>query len=290
MPSTLQVTDGRQLAYAEWGDLDGSPIFALHGTPGCRLDRPPGEDKLRAAGLHLITYDRPGYGASDRHNGRQVADCVGDVALIADAVGVERFAIIGTSGGGPHALAVCARLGDRVTNASCVVGIAPYDSEGLDWLAGMDPENVEEFGWALSGKARLTVELDREAAALLARVAQDPASILEGFQLPTTDIAVLADPRVQQIIRESAAEMFVNGVSGWVDDDLAFTTPWGFDPSEIDLPVEICFGSSDVLVPPAHGHWLASHIAGARTVVETDKGHLEGPDEMIEHLRRLVHG
>ncbi len=289
MLSTVRVADGREVAYAQWGDLDGSPIFALHGTPGCRLNRPLEEEKIQAAGLHLITYDRPGYGRSDRHRGRKVTDCVGDVASIADALGLERFAVTGGSGGGPHALAVAARLGERVTRASCVVGVAPYGAQGLDWFEGMDPANIKEFGWALSGEERLTTELEREAAAVQLRVAQDPASLLAEFELPEADIAVLADPRVQEVIRESTAEMFANGVAGWVDDDLAFTEPWGFDLSEVQVPLEISFGASDVLVPATHGEWLASRVPHAH-VVGTDDGHMIGPDEMIEHLRQVAYG
>jgi len=289
MLSTVLVADGREVAYAQWGDLDGSPIFSLHGTPGCRLNRPLEDAKIRAAGLHLVTYDRPGYGRSDRHRGRRVVDCVGDVASIADALGLERFAVTGGSGGGPHSLAVAARLGDRVTRASCVAGVAPYGAQGLDWFGGMDPANVKEFGWALSGEARLTTELEREAAAVKLRVAQDPASLLVAFELPEADMAVLSDPRVQEVIRESTAEVFANGVAGWVDDDLAFTEPWGFDLGEIEVPFEISFGASDVLVPATHGEWLASRIPHAR-VVGTDDGHLIGPDEMIEHLRQVAYG
>src|SRR6185369_2914402 len=117
----------------------------------------------------VITYDRPGYGRSDRHPGRQVASCVADVAAIADAVGVDRFAVSGASGGGPP---------DRVTRALCSVGFAPYGAQGLDWYAGMDPENVKEFGWALAGEAELHRELTREAADMVARVEHDPARML----------------------------------------------------------------------------------------------------------------
>jgi pimeloyl-ACP methyl ester carboxylesterase len=151
---TTLAADGRTLCFAEWGDLTGFPVFALHGTPGGRLNRHPDETKFADAGARVITYDRPGYGRSDRHRGRAVIDCVADVVAIADALGVESFAVTGGSGGGPHALAVAARLPDRVVRARCDVGVAPYPAEGLDWLAGMDPMNVTEFGWALGSSGR----------------------------------------------------------------------------------------------------------------------------------------
>ncbi len=290
MPETVKVADGRSVAYAQWGDPVGMPVMDLHGTPGSRLGRPPDEDKLTALGIRLITYDRAGYGWSDRQRGRHVVDCVGDVAAIADELGLEQFAAMGGSGGGPHLLAVAARLGDRVTRAQCVVGVAPYGLDDLDFLAGMDPENVKEFGWALEGEERLIAELPREAAELQVRVAQDPTKILEGFDLPEADLAILADPRIQGIMREEAADMFANGAWGWIDDDLAFTWPWGFDLSEITVPVEVRFGADDVLVPAAHGHWLAANVPGATVVVTSGAGHMTSPDESIEQLRRLAVG
>ncbi|HEY3842880.1 MAG TPA: alpha/beta hydrolase [Acidimicrobiales bacterium] len=262
----------------------------LHGTPGSRLGRPPAEEKLVELGIRLITYDRAGYGWSDRQPGRRVVDCVGDVAAIADALGLDQFAATGGSGGGPHVLAVAARLGDRVTRAQCVVGVAPYGLDDLDFFAGMDPENVKEFGWALEGEERLVAELPREAAELQARVAQDPSKILEGFDLPEADLAVLGDPRIQAVIREETADMFAHGVWGWIDDDLAFTWPWGFELSEINVPVEVRFGADDVLVPAAHGHWLAANVPGATAVVTSGAGHMSSPEEAIEHLRRMAFG
>ena len=287
---TIRVRDGREVAYEEWGDPEGVPIFALHGTPGCRLNRPPEEEKVRAEGIRLVTYDRPGYGASDRHHGRRVVDCAADVEALADTLGIERFGVTGGSGGGPHALAVGARLADRVFGVHCVVGCAPYDAPGLDWFAGMDPENIKEFGWVLEGEERLTDELTTLHAQVEERVAEDPTKVLEGFELPEADAAVLADPRIQKLIRETVAEECRRGVGGWVDDDLAFTRPWGFDVSELRVPVEVRYGAADVLVPAAHGEWLAANVPGAVVRQETGNGHMATPDEVIGHLSRLAHG
>ena len=121
-------------------------------------------------GARVITYDRPGYGRSDRNPGRRVVDCVPDVEAIADAEGIDHFVVVGGSGGGPHALAVAARLPERVTFVRCVVGIVPYDTADFDWFAGMDPENIKEFGWALEGEETLYRELSKEATAMVARV------------------------------------------------------------------------------------------------------------------------
>lgn len=287
----VETADGRRLAYLEYGDPSGLPVFLLHGTPGCRLSgRHPDESRVIEAGLRLITYDRPGYGQSDRHKGRRVVDCVADVAAIADELGIERFAIKGGSGGGPHALAVGARLAPRVTRVGCDVGAAPYDADDIDWFAGMDPANVKEFNWALAGEETLVPELENYAKDAIAKVQADPASLLSQFELSPSDRAVLEDPRVQDRLRASTLEAFANGVWGWVDDDLAFTEPWGFDVEELAVPVQIRYGATDVLVPAGHGAWLAAHIPHAEVIVDEEGGHLSGPDEQLERTRELVAG
>jgi pimeloyl-ACP methyl ester carboxylesterase len=284
-------TDERVLAFEEYGDPGGTPVFLLHGTPGCRLSgRHPDESRVIDAGLRLITYDRPGYGQSARHKGRRVIDCVADIAAIADELGIDRFFVKGGSGGGPHALAVGARLPGRVMRVGCDVGVAPYEAEDIDWLAGMDPGNVKEFKWALAGEDTLRPELERQAQEALAKVEVDPTALLSEFDLSPADRAVLDDPRVQQRLRTTTREAFANGVSGWVDDDLAFTVPWGFDVSELEVPVEIRYGATDVLVPAAHGEWLTAHIPHATVIVDDAGGHLSSPDDALKELDELVGG
>src|SRR5216110_2964938 len=160
---TVAAADGRSLTIAEWGDPDGFPVFLLHGTPGSRFDGQAAASAYANVGARVITYDRPGYGGSDRFRGRRVVDSVADVSTIADSLGIERFAVTGGSWGGPHSLAVAARLPERVTRAACASSPAPYDA-GIDWLTGMDPLNVREVEWALQGEEVYVPELEREAA------------------------------------------------------------------------------------------------------------------------------
>ncbi len=279
---------GRQIAYETWGDPRGVPVFSLHGTPGGRLGRYPDDDRLAATGARLITYDRPGYGLSDRHPGRAVVDCVADVAAIADDLGLDRFAVQGGSGGGPHCLAVAARLPERVLRAKCIVGLAPWGLADLDWFAGMDPENVKEFGWAVSGADVLVPELEREAAEMVARVAQDPATALGAFELSAADRAVMQHEVVQRVLREAVPASFTRGVWGWVDDDLAFVKDWGFDVAEVSVPVEVRYGTTDVLVPAGHGEWLATHVPGAQVQVDDGDGHMGAPEKVLAEIAALV--
>lgn len=291
----VTAPDGREVAFAVWGDPAGFPVLALHGTPGCRLQRWPDEEVYRGLGVCVVTHDRAGYGRSSRRPGRRVVDEVDDVRLIADELGFERFGVTGGSGGGPHALACAARLPDRVPRAVCAVGITPYGPPGLApdaWLAGMDPENVREFRLALEGEEALVPDLERAQAKMEARVAVDPSSVLDDFDLSDSDRAQLARPEIVQIIRESTAESAVNGVYGWADDDLAFTQPWGFDVSEITVPVLVRYGSTDVLVPRAHGDWLAAHVPGCIVKLDDDAGHLGGDpvEEIGADMRWLRDG
>lgn len=286
---TIDLPDGRTLAYAEWGDPDGRPILNCHGTPGCRLNRHPNQDLVRSTGARVIAFDRPGYGRSTRKRGRRVVDVVDDVARLADRLGLAEFAVVGGSGGGPHALAVAALLPDRVTRAGCIVGVAPYDVLGGDaWFTGMDPLNVKEFSWALDGEERAHAELAREDAEMRARVAEDPSNVLGDFDLPEADRKVLARADVATVIRESTNEQSANGVWGWVDDDLAFTIPWGFDPATISVPTAVWWGEADVLVPPQHGEWIAATVPGALTRVRRDGGHQPDPEKDVVVLNRWL--
>lgn len=144
MKFTVKTPDGRQLATQLDGDPEGRPIFLLHGTPGSRLGPRPRSAVLHRLGVQLISFDRPGYGESDRLEGRRVADAAADVLAIADAYGLDRFAVVGRSGGGPHALACAALLPDRLTRAAVLVGIAPRGAEGLGWVRRDD--QVERAG------------------------------------------------------------------------------------------------------------------------------------------------
>lgn len=286
----VSTGDGRSLAYEQVGDPAGAAVLRLHGTPGCRLSgRHPRPERVAAAGLRVISYDRPGYGRSDRRRGRRVVDCVQDIAAIADHLGIERFAVSGGSGGGPHALAAGARLPERVTRVGCDVGVAPYDAPGLEWLEAMDPVNVREIQWTLAGEGILTRELGREARETLERVDEDPAALFAGIELSASDRTVLSDHEVREMLRGSVREMFAQGAGGgWVDDDLALVAPWGFEVDEIAVPVEISYGEADVLVPASHGQWLAEHIPHASVTVAEEAGHLSPPDEQLERLSALA--
>ena len=160
------------------------------------------------------------------------------------------------------------------------------------WLAGMDPENVKEFGWALAGEDVLTRELQALQQQFEERARVDPSTVLQDLDMSESDRAELARPEIAQIIRESTFEWAVNGVGGWVDDDLAVLQPWGFDLADISVPVLVRYGMTDVFVPPAHGEWLAANVPGCIVKINATAGHLGAnqEQEIAENARWLSTG
>lgn len=282
----IPTPDGRILAVAEWGDPNGIGLFALHGTPGGRISYWMDPGIYARHGLRRLTVDRPGYGESTRQRGRTVADIVPDIETIADALGVDRFAVTGGSGGGPHVLACAALLGDRVLRCMAEVSIAPCGEEGVDFLAGMTAGNVAEFNAALAGEHVLRGLLERERATTLERLADGNSNFLgDSYEMAEADQLQMA--KHLHRIADQFNDCLRPGVDGWIDDDIAFTKPWGFDVGSITIPVYLTYGRADTLVPAAHGDWLAAHIRDAEVHV-TDVGHM-GDDAAIEgHMAWLA--
>jgi pimeloyl-ACP methyl ester carboxylesterase len=200
-----------------------------------------------------------------------VVDVADDTAEVLRAIGAERCLVAGWSGGGPHALACAARL--SATAAVLVIaGVAPYAAEGLDWTVGMGDENVVEFTAALGGEDQLRPYLDAQREQLKAVTVTDIIASF-GTLLPDVDRAVLTD-EFGEDMASGFREAIRTSVDGWLDDDLAFTKPWGFGLDEISVPVMLWQGSADLMVPFAHGQWLSSRLPGVSAHLEQGEGHL----------------
>jgi pimeloyl-ACP methyl ester carboxylesterase len=284
----VRTEQDRQLSVQVHGDPDGSPVFLLHGMPGSRLLPRPRGAVLHRLGVRLITFDRPGYGRSDRLPGRRVADAAADVAAIADAQGLGRFAVVGQSGGGPHALACAALLPDRMTKAAVLVGLAPRGADGLDWFDGMAASNVINFTAAAQGHDPIAARLTAAAASIRA----DPASLLTSLlaELPAPDRRIVADSGIRSMLLRNYAEALRTSPHGWIDDILALCSPWGFDPAVVAAPVLLVHGASDVFSPVGHARWLAGRIPSATIVVRPDAAHFGGLEVLPEILRWLAAG
>lgn len=285
--TSLSLPDGRALDIQVNGPEDGAVLIFHHGTPGSLLPRRVMVEQAAERGIRLVTYSRAGYGDSGRKAGRTVSDIGADVAAILDHLGAEKAMTAGWSGGGPHALATGALLPDRITGVLSIAGVAPYDAEGIDFLAGMGEGNIEEFGAALDGESVLRPLLDGLRDELKNAT---PEAILGelGTLLPDIDR--------KQITDESGEEMAANfrealkhGVDGWTDDDLAFTVPWGFNLGAIRVPTFVWQGSADLMVPFAHGQWLAANVPGATAHLLDGEGHLSvgvgAMPQMLDELR-----
>jgi pimeloyl-ACP methyl ester carboxylesterase len=291
----VATPDGRILAALTEGDPDGFPLVYHLGTPGGAVPFPLLDRAARTAGLRVLAYSRPGYGASTpwpyTERGPRIADDVVDVLALLHHFGIDEFVTLGWSGGGPRALACAAILPGRCLAAATLGGVAPYDADGLDWYAGMGAENVEGFEVAARGAAPYHALLRQEEGSgepeprTAEQIRADLGELLTpldaGFM--TGEFAAYWDG-----FGRTAREQ---GVGGMRDDGLALVGDWGFDVADISVPVSVWHGRQDGLVPFAHGEWLARQIPGARPHLLGDQGHLTLwglADDVLADLRDLA--
>lgn len=286
---TLTTADGRALDVETAGD-DGLPLVLFHpGTPGGHALHPALVDAAARVGVRLAAFARGGYAGSTRRPGRTVADVVPDALAVVDALEADRFVTAGASGGGPHALA-CGALTERCAGVATVAGVGPFGADGLDFLAGMGEGNEVEFGAALQGEEPLRALIEPWR---LEMVSAGPQGTFDAMAtvLSPPDQAVFTGSEAERM-HASVALALRDGVDGWLDDDLAFTQPWGFDLEEVRVPVFLWQGEQDLMVPPAHGRWLAERLPQCTARLLPDDGHLtlllRRPDEVLADLRDLL--
>jgi pimeloyl-ACP methyl ester carboxylesterase len=282
---TIELSDGRALGYEEWGDPDGLPLFSLHGTPGCRLSRTPDSTLWARLRLRVVTVDRAGYGLSSSLVGRRVGHVGGDIAALADALGIGRFAIKGTSGGGPHALACAAELGDRVLACAAASSAALPEAGEIAGLIGINREShriLTEEG--LVGMTRLISEL-RDG------VLADPVAGLDAHvaDSPTADQVWDARPEVRAIRREAIVEALRPGPQGWIDDAMSlFGMDWGIDLSRITCPTAFWHSTDDANSPLTAVERLREQIPGAQLHTWHNAGHSAATRNLEQILRALL--
>jgi len=259
----LVVADGHTLRCYDTGDdtdRDGAAPGGLivlwhHGSPQTGAPLAPLVSAAAARGIRLVSYARPSYGGSSPRPGRDVASAAADVECIVDALGVDRFAVMGASGGGPHALACAALLPERVTGVVCLAGLAPL-TDDFDWWAGMADDGglrAAVEGRAARERHQATAEFDENIF-----IPADWAALKGAWASLDADVA-----------RANAV-----GPDGLIDDDVAFVAPWGFEPSALVAPVLLVQGGQDRIVPPAHADWLRHHCPGAELWLRPADGHL----------------
>jgi pimeloyl-ACP methyl ester carboxylesterase len=275
---TIRLPDGRRLGYAEWGDPGGGPVLYFHGWPGSRVEGRLGDEAARVSGVRLIAIDRPGMGLSDFQPRRTFVDWPDDVVQVAAALGVDRFAVLGISGGGPYAAVCACKLSDRLTGAGIVSGLAPLDVPGV--IAGMGRRN--RLAFQLVG--RLAVWGRILMAAMAVSVARRPDRVLERGVAAAVDKEYLGRPDVRQILVESLSEAFRSGSRGPAWEMGLYARPWGFRLQHIRTPVRLWHGEQDANAPVTMGRYLATSIPESRASFYSGEGHLHFVDRLPEIL------
>lgn len=267
---TLKLSDGRFLEYFDNGISSTSAIIFHHGTPGHGYTWNTWLELAAARGIRALSYSRAGYGISDRNEGRTVLSNCDDIHQLLQGTGVTDFISIGWSGGGPHALATTTLVGCK--GAITLAGVGAYGVDDLDFLAGMGPENEDEFGEALKGETAISAWMDANAGAFK-NVTGDQVRESFGGLISDADKAVIEGAFADDMattMRKGLAVSF----DGWIDDDIAFIQPWGFNLGDITLPVFIWQGDQDLMVPHAHSYWLEKHIPGSQLNFAPGHGHI----------------
>lgn len=271
--TTIRARDGRQICVELAGDGGGRAVLVHNGSPNSRHLYDQWVSDATAKGIRLISYDRPGYGASTAHPDHRVSSGADDVRDIAAALGIERLGVWGVSGGGPYAAACAALLPDLVVAAGIVASLAPYGSPGLDYLDGMGESNAEDIQLFFSDREAARKKSYEDWKLFTSATPEQLAEGLASLISPVDAQALEANPGLGEWLSNSMKDGLAPGDEGWWDDSPAALTDWGFDLKGIRVPVKVWHGRNDRFVPFQHGEWLAANIPGAEAHF-TDDGHL----------------
>src|SRR5712664_3600000 len=277
----LKLRDGRALAWRWWGEPDGIPVLRLQGTPGCRLYRHPDPAVQRDLGVRYLLADRPGYGGSTRLPGRGVGVIAEDLAALLDYHKLDRVPVMGTSGGGPHALAVAAKHPDRINAVTVIVGSSPLEPDEVSKLVGVNAASyaAAERGWEplheLLSQVRVRLLGDEGMAGVLS-------------DAPPEDRAIMENPAWQRTSRTNTAEALRQGAEGWTDESMALHRPWDFDPERIRSTVTWWHGDNDMNAPLTAAKRAAARLKSVDLRVWHNEGHFASLTHEAEIVRELL--
>jgi pimeloyl-ACP methyl ester carboxylesterase len=285
--ATVQLADGRRLAYSQYGASKGRPVLLFHGLPGSRLQRPPDIEEAAALNIRIIAIDRPGIGLSDPQPGRTLADWPRDVAVLAAALRLPRFSVLGVSGGAPYAAACGTQLSERLQAVGIVSGIGPLD--GPDTAADLNLRH--RLLLTVARRCPTVLALSARLGAWLTRGGRGAYLRLMGGAPPVPDRGILARSEVQTVLAADLAEAFRQGIAGTRREFEIATRPWGFAPSDIRVPVALWHGEDDTIVPIGVGRRLAASVPDCRAQYLPGEGHffvLDRWREILEDLLRVA--
>jgi pimeloyl-ACP methyl ester carboxylesterase len=283
-PLNQQITlrDGRRLGFAELGDLTGRPLFYCHGWPGSRVEACALSDVCAGMGVRVIAPDRPGCGLSDFKSRRTIPNWADDLCELADHLGLDAFAVLGISGGGPYAAACAERFPERVLTAALVCSMAPLGAAGITRGMALPHRCLLHFAQSFPVLARILA-----APCLCAIWGRGEQAIPRHIEerLPKPDRQTLASSRLRTILASSSRESFRNGPRGPAWDGLLYARPWGFRVQDIRIPVAVWHGERDIIVPATMGHYLAGALRQCRARFLPEDGHFSLP---FNHLREIL--
>jgi pimeloyl-ACP methyl ester carboxylesterase len=276
-----QVTlrDGRDLGYAEFGDPAGRPVLYFHGFPGSRLEAGIAGEAARQRGVRLIGVDRPGVGLSDFQNDRSIPDWPADVCELADALGLDTFAVVGVSGGGPYALACAWKIPDRLTTAGVVCGLGPLDGGAPPQMMGLG-----RLALSLPLQAPWLVQPLFQVAAWGIRQQSGIAVDFLAESLPEPDRSTLRDPPIRDVIAASQRESARRGARGVTWEVGLYSAPWGFRAEDVGMEVNLWHGERDAIVPVAMGRLQAAALRRCQARFYPDEGHFSLPVRRIHDI------
>ena len=282
---TLTLQDGRSLGYAEYGDPDGKPVFYFHGHPSSRLDWPlfdPNEAAYQL-GAHLIAPDRPGHGLSDYQRGRSMLDWPADVIELANALQIDRFAVLGVSGGGPYAAACAFKTAHRLTKTAIVCGMGPAEAPGA----------TDGISWIYAGKAAIARNVMLKMMAI--GLQRDPDKFQRRFlsqasaTLPAPDVELLENSEfANSFLKLTFGEALRPGITGASHDAKVYSQPWGFHLEDITCEVCLWHGELDRQVLPSVGHYVADAIPNCHAIFARDEGHLSLPRNCVRDILSVL--
>ncbi|HET7036395.1 MAG TPA: alpha/beta hydrolase [Thermomicrobiaceae bacterium] len=285
MGETIRLADGRALGFDEFGAHDGAPVFYLPGYGSSRLAAYPDDALTASTGARVIAVDRPGIGLSSPRAGYRPLDFATDVVALADALGQERFAVLGWSWGGAYALACGYGFPERVTR----LGLA---SPLGRWLVGPGATTAVSSGFR---QLALLVRLAPRTLKLFLRwqrrgLLRDPerAVARATASLPLADREVVERPGMRTMLVANLLAAWRQGSDGLYQDTLAVARPWGFQPGEVGPPVHLWQGEDDAEVLPAMAHELVAALPDCRASFCMGEGHLVIYIHWAEMLSALV--
>ena len=273
----IKLKDGRLLGYAEYGDLNGKPVFYFHGFPGSRLDWRFSDPNDVAAQLNIriISLDRPGMGLSDFKPERRISDWPNDVIEVADSLNLDTFGVIGISGGGPYAVVCTYKIPERLTKTLIISGMGPSDA----------PQMKQGTSWTIPGKSFLS----RKILLMLFNLGlqRDPEKFVtrSKAQFPEPDRLILDKPEMTAIYVNMLQEAFRSGTAGADYECKLYKKSWGFQLQDISAEVHLWHGELDANVPISVGRYVADSIPNCHTTFFKDEAHLS---MAYNHMREIL--